>query len=103
MVVLQCLPRSLSSIVHRHFVQSKVINLLDIRKRNLDTCAIKVTDRMKQGLPKKIPIPGVKHVILVSSAKGGVGKSATTVNLALTINKIYRVSYDFNGTILIDI
>lgn len=37
---------------------------------------------MSKGLPKKIGIPGVKHVILVSSAKGGVGKSSTTINLA---------------------
>lgn len=53
------------------------------------TC-LQATDRARQGLPKRIPIPGVKHVILVSSAKGGVGKSATTVNLALTIKKIYN-------------
>lgn len=30
---------------------------------------------MKKGLPVKKPISGVKHVILVASGKGGVGKS----------------------------
>ncbi|RUS80273.1 hypothetical protein EGW08_011957, partial [Elysia chlorotica] len=30
-----------------------------------------------RGLPKRLPIPGVDHVILVSSGKGGVGKSTT--------------------------
>jgi Mrp family chromosome partitioning ATPase len=30
-----------------------------------------------KGLPRKWPIPGVKHVVVVSSAKGGVGKSTT--------------------------
>ena len=36
---------------------------------------------MKRGLPKTEPIKGVKNVILVSSAKGGVGKSTVTGNL----------------------
>ena len=32
---------------------------------------------MARGLPKKKPIPGVKSIVLVSSGKGGVGKSTT--------------------------
>ena len=34
-------------------------------------------DPRSRGLPKKLPIPGVDHVILVASGKGGVGKSTT--------------------------
>lgn len=32
---------------------------------------------MARGLPKKKKIDGVKHVLLVASGKGGVGKSTT--------------------------
>jgi len=42
---------------------------------------------MKRGLPKKKSIPGVKHIVLISSGKGGVGKSTTSVNLAIALSK----------------
>ena len=35
------------------------------------------TPAMLKGLPKKWPIAGVSHVVVVASAKGGVGKSTT--------------------------
>ncbi|CAN8020387.1 unnamed protein product [Ixodes persulcatus] len=44
-------------------------------------------DRASKGLPKKFPIAGVKHVVLVASGKGGVGKSTTAVNLALALSQ----------------
>ncbi len=45
------------------------------RKRRLSTT---LNGSMRKGLPHKWPIPGVKHVVMVASGKGGVGKSTTT-------------------------
>lgn len=33
---------------------------------------------MTKGLPKQKPIVGVKNIVLISSGKGGVGKSTTS-------------------------
>ena len=46
------------------------------KQGNIDTQQ-KREDKQRRGIPTKWPIAGVKHVVLVASGKGGVGKSTT--------------------------
>lgn len=55
---------------------------------------VTINEKAKTQLPPEPEkmLPGVKHIIAVSSGKGGVGKSTVTVNLAVGLAKMgYRV------------
>ena len=67
---------------------------------NCDTCPSAQPHSAPKGLPPKAKID-VKHVILVLSGKGGVGKSTVSVNLASALaghgRKVGLLDLDFHG------
>ncbi|MFA4859701.1 Mrp/NBP35 family ATP-binding protein [Methanoregula sp.] len=67
---------------------------------NCDTCPSAQPHAPPKGLPPKAKID-VKHVILVLSGKGGVGKSTVSVNLASALashgSRVGLLDLDFHG------
>jgi len=46
---------------------------------------VEVEAPSRPGAPTAEPLPGISHIVAVSSTKGGVGKSTVTVNLAAAL------------------
>lgn len=64
----------------------KTTNAMQPQKANADQTNINQAKPSKQS--QIAPHPRIRHIVVVASGKGGVGKSTTTVNVALALQKL---------------
>ncbi|CAM3441120.1 iron-sulfur cluster carrier protein ApbC [Psychrobacter glaciei] len=72
----------------------KTTNAMDSQSKSSETTGSKTTDAeppITKAAPTQASLtahPRIRHIIVVASGKGGVGKSTTTVNIALALQKL---------------
>ncbi|TKX32945.1 Mrp/NBP35 family ATP-binding protein [Campylobacter aviculae] len=67
---------------------SEVLSSLNFKNIEINIITPKIPDEKSNSRSGKNIVPQVKNFIMISSGKGGVGKSTTTVNLAISMAKM---------------
>lgn len=70
----------------RSKLEKDVTNALE-KLPDIGKVSVTIEAKPKQPLMESIPLPNIKDVIVVSSGKGGVGKSTVSVHLAKAMHK----------------
>lgn len=72
---------------------NKIFSIFRLYSKNEDKSNTDINQKraqiMARGLPKRRPITGVDKIVLISSGKGGVGKSTTAVNIAVALKALH--------------
>ncbi|MFY0745373.1 P-loop NTPase [Campylobacter sp. LH-2024] len=67
---------------------NEVLSALNLKNIEINIITPKIPEEKSNSRSGKNIIPQVKNFIMISSGKGGVGKSTTTVNLAISMAKM---------------
>ncbi len=85
------IPRGKEQQVKVDEIRSKLLEIEGVEEVEVDLRVVEPTQQVSPGIPRVIP-GQVKSVLMVTSGKGGVGKSTVAANIAIALTKMgYKI------------